>query len=410
MSTPIRIAFLCHAYHRGGVTRWMADAALALSERGHEVYFIAPEPISEFYSGKGRETLLQLLGKVPNNIKIIKAPVGPEFEFGTPEYKIYIYKELITQLPAFTPIVLSDDASVWASAAAMSEAYPIVGVLHADEEPYYQLGTKYHKQVSVFACVSHRVHDTFIKRMPGIDTTRIPVIPCGINLPPINIIKSTDSIIKVVYVGRVSEFQKRVSDLVKVSTCLKEKGADFQLNVVGDGDARHGLEMQVKEKGLQGHVAFLGWLSQKEVAGHLASSDILLLTSDFEGTPVAMMEALSSGCGIVGTRVSGIEDYEHSPGAENCYAVFNVGDISDAADKIQKIALVPKDIRRHAARQIAEAEFSMDICLDRYLTAIAAIKDEKKAVVFRISLPLKARIKSRVISFARNFKVKMKRS
>jgi glycosyltransferase involved in cell wall biosynthesis len=61
---------------------------------------------------------------------------------------------------------------------------------------------------------------------------------------------------------------------------------------------------------LDGHVRLLGWQSAEEIWTLLRESDVLLLPSNFEGMPVVVMEALSAGCAVVASRVSGIEDID----------------------------------------------------------------------------------------------------
>ena len=404
MGNKMRIAFLCHPYHRGGVTRWMADAALALAEKGHEVYFIAVSPVKEFYSAKGRETLLQLIGKSANTIKIISEPAGYEFEFGTPEYRAWSYKRLISKLPAGTPVILSDDHAVWEAATYMHNGYPVVGVLHADENHYYDLAEKYQSKVDLFACVSERVKVTAKNRMPDYDPAKLVTIPCGINLPAVRTSERTDDILKLVFVGRISEYQKRAGDLIKIAELLVAQNVNFNLNIIGDGNLKPAMEKQVAEKGLQAMVQFPGWLSQQEVAKYLAESDILLLTSDFEGTPIAMMEALAAGCGMVGTRVSGIEDYEHHTLAKDCLGVYPTGDIAAAITKIRILAAIPHIVRREAARQMAETEFSMEVCLERYLAAMHKIKWQP-ARMPSISFSSKRLLYSRLLAIARYAKI-----
>ena len=398
------IAFLCHPYHRGGVTRWMADAALALAEKGHEVYFIAVSPVKEFYSAKGRETLLQLLGKSANTVKIISEPAGYEFEFGTPEYRAWSYKRLISKLPAGTPIILSDDHAIWEAATYLHNGYPVVGVLHADENHYYDLAEKYHKKVDLFVCVSERVKVTAKNRMPEYDPAKIVTIPCGINLPAVRTAERTDDILNLVFVGRISEYQKRAGDLIKIAELMGAQNVNFNLNIIGDGNLKPAMEKQVAEKGLQASVKFPGWLSQQEVAKYLAASDILLLTSDFEGTPIAMMEALATGCGMVGTRVSGIEDYEHHPLAKDCLGVYQTGDVEDAIIKIRIIAAIPHKVRYESACRLAETEFSMEVCLDRYLTAMVNLKWQP-AQMPSISFSSKKLLYSRLLAIARYAKI-----
>lgn len=404
MNNNQSIAFLCHPYHRGGVTRWMADAAIAYAKKGMDVYFVTVAPVKEFFNAKGRETLLQLLAKEPNTVKAITAKAGYEFEFGTPQYRAFIYKQLLVQLPAGTPIILSDDHAVWAAATALHQSYPIVGVMHADEAHYYKLAEQYYHSVAVLACVSQRVHAMVQKKVPTFNPAHIFTIPCGINLPPVDGNTTHGNVLQLAYVGRVSIYQKRATDLAKIANALAKQGIHFHLSVIGDGDAKAPLEAAIQAEGLQEHVTFHGWLSQQEVARQLSQTDILLLTSDFEGTPIAMMEALAAGCGMVGTRVSGIEDYELHPLAADCLGVYETGDIAEAVNKINKLAAVPYATRRSSARLLAEAEFSMDVCLEKYSNAFSTVSPPAETHPPQVTLPLTDQLYSKAIALARKIK------
>ena len=216
------------------------------------------------------------------------------------------------------------------------------------------------------------------------------------------------NILNLVYAGRITDYQKRVGDLGQIAILLKKKSIPFHLNIIGDGqESRIKLEQKIKDGGLTEQVSFLGWLSQKEVHQQLSLADILILTSDFEGMPIAMMEGLAAGCGFVGTRVSGIEDYEHHPLAKDCFGVFEVGDIEDAVRKIQHVAAVPLQTREHASRMLAESQFSMDTCLSNYTKAIATIPVRTYSETpFTISTS--GGIKSRITAALRTIKMTMK--
>ncbi len=406
MAKGKRIAFICHPYHRGGVTRWMADAANEWSGQGNEVYFVTVDPVKEFHSAHGKETLIQLIRKNDQGVKLLTEPAGYEFEFGTPEYRTWIYKKLIAQIPAGTPIILSDDHSVWAAATALNTYYPVIGVMHADENHYYDLAEKYFRQVDVFTCVSTRVNMITTSRVPGFDPAHIYTIPCGINLPEFTLSSRKDKVLQLVFVGRISEYQKRAGDLVKIADLLAKKGVEFRMKIIGEGPLKSVLESEVETHGLKEYVSFPGWLSQQEVARNLSESDILVLTSDFEGTPIAMMEAFAAGCGMVGTRVSGIEDYERHPLAGDCLGVYQVGAIEEAVEQIIRISKIAIDKRKKAARRLAESEFSMQVCLDRYLIAMGAIKSRKDATP-EIKFPVGGLIYSRLIALSRAIKVRL---
>lgn len=398
---------MCHAYHRGGVTRWMADAAIAYSERGWDVYFLSVNPTTTFFSGKGRETLLEMVKKNENSVKVISKNVGREFEFGTGKYRISIYAGLLKQLPPSTPVIISDDGQVWEAGGLYNDILPVIGVLHADEEHYYQKAEQHVKNISAFVCVSKRVERLVSKRLPEVGNKDICTIPCGINLPDMNRAEDATDAIQLIFVGRVSDYQKRVQDLVNIAMRLKKENVAFHLNIIGDGTDKERLEMLVSSSGLANDVTFHGWVSQREVAAFLAKSDILVLTSDFEGTPIAMMEALAAGCGMVGTRVSGIEDYEFHQEAAECFAINDVGDIEAAVKNIIKIAAVPANKRSMAARRLAEQEFRMDVCLDRYERVIDKLSAQSSVFPPDVKFSVADLVYSRILAIMRQAKLKL---
>ncbi|MCS6819212.1 MAG: glycosyltransferase [Chitinophagales bacterium] len=85
--------------------------------------------------------------------------------------------------------------------------------------------------------------------------------------------------------------------------------------IIGDGELRPKIEQEAKELGIdfsQGHeqrktlLTFTSWIEDVSICN--AGLDIILLTSNNEGTPVSLIEAQAAGKFIVSTRVGGIED------------------------------------------------------------------------------------------------------
>lgn len=403
-----RIAFSCHIYHRGGVTRWMADAALAYAQKGYEVYFLALQPKETFFSGKGQETMLQLLAKEPNKVKIISQQVDKYFEFETPEAIVHTYMALLSKnLPIGTPIIVSDDENIWKSCTALHSMYPIVGVLHADDEAYYSKAEKYWKQVDVFVSVSNRITKTVHERYPQIPKECIHTVPCGISLPEAGHTAVDTTLVRLIYVGRIENRQKRTMDLAALAQALLQQQTPFHLTIIGDGgDDKTALQQKIAAEQLGSYITFAGWQQKTQVLQYMRDSDIMVLVSAFEGMPVAMMEALASGCAFVGTRVSGVEDYEQHPLAKDCFGVFAIGDVADAAQKIKILSQVPSSIRSQSARKLAEEQFSMDQCLSNYLKAMHAMPQRTYQASPVGNLPLLQVVKSKLLSKARYQKMK----
>jgi glycosyltransferase involved in cell wall biosynthesis len=76
--------------------------------------------------------------------------------------------------------------------------------------------------------------------------------------------------------------------------------------VVGDGELRHELETGATTMGIADRVRFLGW--RRDLATIYGATDIFLLTSRNEGTPVALIESLAAGVPGVSTEVGGVRD------------------------------------------------------------------------------------------------------
>ena len=76
--------------------------------------------------------------------------------------------------------------------------------------------------------------------------------------------------------------------------------------IVGDGPLRPILERETERLGLEQVVRFTGW--QQDVASVYRELEIACLTSENEGTPVSLIEAMAAGRAIVGTDVGGVRD------------------------------------------------------------------------------------------------------
>jgi len=76
--------------------------------------------------------------------------------------------------------------------------------------------------------------------------------------------------------------------------------------VVGDGMLRFALEQQARELGIADLVLFTGWRS--DLARIYADLDVLVVSSNNEGTPLSAIEAMAASCPVVATRVGGVPD------------------------------------------------------------------------------------------------------
>jgi glycosyltransferase involved in cell wall biosynthesis len=76
--------------------------------------------------------------------------------------------------------------------------------------------------------------------------------------------------------------------------------------IAGDGELRNDLAAMARASGIADCTRFLGW--QRDLTTVYGATDVFLLTSRNEGTPVALIEALASGVPGVSTDVGGVRD------------------------------------------------------------------------------------------------------
>ncbi|MEW6224331.1 MAG: glycosyltransferase [Chloroflexota bacterium] len=109
----------------------------------------------------------------------------------------------------------------------------------------------------------------------------------------------------LVFVGRLVPI-KRVDRMIRAFTRLRARRPDARLYVIGDGTEREPAETQAAEAGVGEAVTFCGWRTDTEA--WYAAADFVCLSSDNEGTPLAIIEAAAAGRPAVATAVGGVAD------------------------------------------------------------------------------------------------------
>jgi glycosyltransferase involved in cell wall biosynthesis len=114
-----------------------------------------------------------------------------------------------------------------------------------------------------------------------------------------------DTDVLFVCVARFSP-QKNHALLLKAFAQGPASDPNAHLVLVGDGVLREQLQKQAKDLGLPGQIHFLGLRS--DIADVLGAMDVFALSSDWEGNPLSVMEAMASGLPILSTAVGGVPD------------------------------------------------------------------------------------------------------
>jgi glycosyltransferase involved in cell wall biosynthesis len=137
----------------------------------------------------------------------------------------------------------------------------------------------------------------------GLKPDRVFVLPNTVNTnlfyPDASIAPDSD----LIYVGNLHQF-KRVDLLLRALPVVHQIRPETTLRIVGDGPVRETLENLAVELGIQWAVTFVGW--SDNIPLYLRCSRILLLMSEHEGLPAAIIEALCSGLPVIATDVGAV--------------------------------------------------------------------------------------------------------
>ncbi|MBN1571743.1 MAG: glycosyltransferase [Deltaproteobacteria bacterium] len=108
-------------------------------------------------------------------------------------------------------------------------------------------------------------------------------------------------------VGRLTAIKNHRLFLDGASIYLNGGGSvPARFLVVGDGELKEDLEEYAERLGVEGRVKFTGWV--REMGEVYDALDLLVLTSNNEGTPVTVIEAMASGIPVVATAVGGVPE------------------------------------------------------------------------------------------------------
>lgn len=107
-------------------------------------------------------------------------------------------------------------------------------------------------------------------------------------------------------VGRLTPIKNHMLFLNICEEVLK-KYQDVYFAIIGDGELKEQLEEEINKRGLKPNVFITGFI--KNLKPVYADLDIVLLTSNNEGTPVALIEAMACNKIVMTTNVGGVTDF-----------------------------------------------------------------------------------------------------
>jgi L-malate glycosyltransferase len=160
----------------------------------------------------------------------------------------------------------------------------------------------------------------------------------------------------VIATAAVFREQKRLDNFIQVAEEIAALHEKVSFIMIGDGPEREKIEELAKHLIANGRIYFVGL--QQDVKPYFNITDIYLMTSDFEGLPIALLEAMSMACAPVSTGVGGIPEVIE----QNVSGLLSeAGDLESLKKNV--ISLIKDKTKRTAmaaeARKRVEQDFSM---------------------------------------------------
>ncbi len=152
-------------------------------------------------------------------------------------------------------------------------------------------------------------------------------------------------------VGTVAVFrrQKRLLDWLATAQIVAAARPDALFLLAGDGPEMPAVQAKLAQLGLQERVRLAGF--RQDGRRLMALMDVYLMTSEYEGLPLAMLEAMALGKPIVATAVGGIPEVIE-PGEEGLLAPL--GHVEQLAAHVLALLANPTEVQAMGARGAAK--------------------------------------------------------
>ena len=293
--------------------------------------------------------------------------------------------EILNDIKNFPPDIFIPNyfpAACYAAKWVKQSGIPTVCILHNDDDFHLELINVFASEneennVSAIVGVSKLLTEIIIRRHPK--NVNVECLAYGAPVPQQQAVLQTNDTLKLVYIGRMMETQKRISDVTKAMCRVAKEIPGTECVLYGSGkDLQHVLDiLNTEGKGLP--VSYGGKLETADVQTHLLENHIFVLLSDYEGIPISLMEAMACGLVPVCSNIrSGMTELiiQNETG-------FLVNDRSDDfVDTIKKLKSdhdLWQKVSGSARKKIVE-EYAEEVCNKRWLGFFKQLHANKKAL------------------------------
>lgn len=246
-----------------------------------------------------------------------------------------IVKRLYEQLP-ITLIDISSDYVLWAACILKNYCPDKVKIITAvlnDMASAHEKQLEGQIYIDAYFCISTKLRDKFCNQY-GVLSNRVfykdPFADYDENFRK-NYNLEEHMPLRIGYACRLCKAQKRTDMLPFLIEKLENRHINYQMNIAGDGECQIEIKEYIEKHHLTSKIRMHGFLKKAEMPDYWKQQDVYLNFSEYEGTSLTMLDAMSYGTVPVVTEVSGVNDFiDHKING----LVYPVGDIDGIADGI----------------------------------------------------------------------------
>jgi glycosyltransferase involved in cell wall biosynthesis len=203
----------------------------------------------------------------------------------------------------------------------------------------------------------------FVATNFGLSPDRILVLPNASTARPPRLAEASPP--EILFLGEVGE-RKGVPVLIAALGRLAKTDHDWRAVIAGNGEIAP-YRAEVERLGLGTRVSFPGWLQEADAHRCLAQAAVLVLPSEAEGLPMAIVEAFAWGVPVISTPVGSTPDILHD-GVEGL--LIPVGDVDALAKALERM-IGDADLR-HQLGTNARDFFARNLDFGPYMENLAA--------------------------------------
>jgi glycosyltransferase involved in cell wall biosynthesis len=159
-------------------------------------------------------------------------------------------------------------------------------------------------------------------------------VPLGVDLrawPPLAPRERRTKQARLIHVASLNRVKDQ-STMLQALAVLAGARLDFRMDIVGEDTLQGEMQRLARQLGLEHHVRFHGFKTQRELRPLMESADLLVMASLHEAGPLVVLEAAAAGVPTVGTAVGHIAEW--APAAALTVPVENAPALADAIRRV----------------------------------------------------------------------------